>query len=240
MCSTQTEWNGRMEGGIKCFSTAARFSSSILVTFPWNKCLLLGLLVWEELKGRWENSVPFWDGGICSLREKRKETFKGPAEKVFSNMLWRGFVTLSVHSHICSLFDLNLGFFGGTHSKPFVSLTLPECGDLIFRSEVKESPLYNPWLVFSTLYTDGSNSFSGLEIKSRKSLGSVECSFRKCMLRGKIDPVAFLCSSNISYETMSQAVKPCFSSGVPEDPLVQGCLSNITSCDEIRTVFPSW
>lgn len=75
--------------------------------------------------------------------------------------------------------------------------------------------------IFSTLYTDGSNSFSGFEIKSRKSLGSVERSVRKCMLRGKIDPVAFLCSSNISYETMSQAVKPCFSSGVPEGPLVQ-------------------
>lgn len=141
------EW----KGGIKCFSTATRFSSSILVTFPWNKCLLLGLLVWEELKGRWENSVPFWDVGIFSLREKRKETCKGPAEKVFSNMLWRGFVTLSVHRYICSLFDLNLRFFGGTYSKPFVSLTLPECGDLIFRSEVRESLLYNPWLS-SALY----------------------------------------------------------------------------------------
>lgn len=92
-----------MEGGIKCFSTAARFSSSILVTFPWNKCLLLGFLVWEELKGGWEISVPFWDVGICSYREKIRETFKGPAEKVFSDMLWRGFVAVSVHSYICSV-----------------------------------------------------------------------------------------------------------------------------------------
>lgn len=172
-----------MEGRIKCFSTAARFSSSILVTFPWNKFLLLGFLVWEELKGRWEISVPFWDVGICSYRVKSKETCKGPAEKVFSNMLWRGFVKVSVHSYICSLFDPNLTFFGGTYLKPFVSLTLPECGDFIFKSKVRGSPLYDPWLVFSILYTDGSNSFSGFEIKSRNSLGSVEGFFRKCMLR---------------------------------------------------------
>lgn len=162
-----------MEGGIKCFSTAARFSSSILVTFPWNKCLLLGFLVWEELKGRWEIYVPFWDVGICTYREKIRETFKGPAEKVFSNMLWRGFVAVSVHSYICSVWCESYIFWWNIF-KAFVSLTLPEHGDFIFKSEVRESLLYNPWPVFSILYTDGSNSFSGFEIRSRKSLGSVE------------------------------------------------------------------
>lgn len=116
----------------------------------------------------------FSDVGICSYREKRKEACKASAAKVFSNMLWRGFVTVSVHSYICSLFDLNLTFFGGTYSKPFVSPALPECGDFIFKSEVRESLLYNPCLVLTILYTDASNSFSDYEIKSRKFQGSVE------------------------------------------------------------------
>lgn len=223
-----------MEGGIKCLSTAARFSSSILVTFPWNKCCLLGFLVWEELKGRWEISVLFWDVGICSYREKSKETCKGPAQKVFSNMLWRGFVTVSVHSYICSLIRI-LRFFGGTYSKPFVSLTLPECGDFIFKSEVRESLLYDPWLVFSISYTDGSNSFSGFEIKSRKSLESVEGFFRKCMLRDSIGPVAFLCSLHCFLRNSEPGCQALFLFRCAWRSLSPGGLTS--QADEVRTVY---
>lgn len=87
-------------------------------------------------------------------------------------------MTLSVHGHICSLFDLNLHVFWWNMFKVFLFLW-PSLNVVISFVQMKseEACLYDPQLVFSIFCTDGSNSFPGYEIKGRKTLKLVEGSF---------------------------------------------------------------
>lgn len=161
--------------GMKCFSAIASLS---LVTFPSNKCVGGTVLfcfsfdfIVEGAKGQLRNfCAPFWDVGICSYRGKKKGTYKGPAEKAFSDVLLRGLVTMSFHSHICSLFDLDLHVFWWNVFKALYFFDPPCIWWFHFHRGSQRNPAVWSSASLQHFCKDGSSSFPGYEIKGRKSL----------------------------------------------------------------------
>lgn len=152
-------WNGRVEGGNKVFLNNSQIFQLNPCNISMKQVVAIGLFAliasWEELKGSWEVSVPFWNVGIRNYREKSEETHKGPAEKsVLRHSLERICGCVSPQPHLLCLIWI-FTFSGGTCSKPFIPLTLPDWGDFISTSEIRESRLYDPQPVFSRAFLYG-------------------------------------------------------------------------------------
>lgn len=184
-CLCSAVWDGRAKGNEVFLNSSQLQSCNISIKQV--DCLLLVWVFFDCImggaKGQLRNfCAPFWDLGICNYRGKRKETYRGPAEKAFSDILRRGLVAMSFHGHICCLFDLDLHVFWWNVFKALYSFDYPCLWWFHFHKWSQRNPILCSLQHF---YKDESSGFPGDVIKSRKTQhwriwsGSACCGMRK-------------------------------------------------------------